>query len=164
MYSMRACGAGVSAAGCLRVHWYDKEYDAGIEPGNFFSEYNALWGLPASVRGPVFLPSQVTSASTSHILYGPKLRRSGTHIFEGIIELPKADMAGDYVFKLTTDVSAHMLIDGEVVIDNGGFHNKQTKTAHFSLKAGEQYNMEVRTRTSASQTSRIAASVAMCRV
>lgn len=152
------CAADDEQSGCVRVRWYDKVYDAGIEPGNFLSSYNEVAGLPASAGGPVFMPSQATAVSSSQIQYGPRPRRKGTYIFEGMIAL-SARMAGRYLFKLTTDSSAHMLIDGKVVIDNGGFHPKQTKTGIISLKAGEQYHMQVRTRTSAWHASSTGASV-----
>ena len=51
---------------------------------------------------------------------------------------------GDYIFRITNDDAAHLIIDDKVLIDNGGEHGPSNKWAHIKLERGKQYNMQVR--------------------
>jgi hypothetical protein len=51
--------------------------------------------------------------------------------------------AGEYVFKITSDDGSWVVLDGATLIDNGGRHGAQTRTAVFRLSRGT-HALEVR--------------------
>ncbi len=52
----------------------------------------------------------------------------------GIIKIPQD---GKYTFFLESDDGSRLLIDGKIVVDNGGLHDMQEQSDSVELKAGE---------------------------
>lgn len=53
--------------------------------------------------------------------------------FEGFLRI---DQPGDYTFFLHSDDGSRLLLDGKVIVDNGGVHPPQTKQGRAKLDAG----------------------------
>jgi hypothetical protein len=72
--------------------------------------------------------------STGPTFPGTKLDNHFAIRWKGKLKAPKD---GDYTFFLESDDGSRLLIDGKMVVDNGGLHDMQTQTGNVDLKAGE---------------------------
>ncbi len=65
---------------------------------------------------------------------GTKLDNHFAIRWTGKIKIPKTDK---YTFFLESDDGSRLLIDGKVVVDNGGLHDMQEQSGDVELKEGE---------------------------
>ena len=72
--------------------------------------------------------------STGPTFPGTKLGNHFAIRWTGKIKIPKD---GTYTFFLESDDGSRLLIDGKMVVDNGGLHDMQTQDANVDLKAGD---------------------------
>ena len=72
--------------------------------------------------------------STGPTFPGTQLTNRFAIRWTGKLEAPKD---GEYTFSLESDDGSRLLIDGKIVVDNGGLHDMQSQWGKVNLKAGE---------------------------
>jgi hypothetical protein len=72
--------------------------------------------------------------STGPTFPGTKLDNHFAIRWTGVIKVPQD---GEYTFFLESDDGSRLLIDGKLVVDNGGLHEMQEQSGKVELKAGE---------------------------
>jgi len=110
------------------------------EPG-LLGEYFALGGnledfpkLEGKKPDLKRVDKTINFRSTGPTFPGTKLDNHFAIRWTGKIKIPKD---GTYTFFLESDDGSRLLIDGKIVVDNGGLHDMQTQDGNVDLKAGE---------------------------
>eukprot|EP00892_Ulva_mutabilis_P005036 jgi/Ulvmu1/2904/UM147_0002.1 len=136
--------AGLSAVQGLYVQqecfpWY---YDHdGITRQDFYGSNSVASAAPSKcVRS--FEPSVAQRTLIGAINFKPDVRDVETRIFRGLIT-PGTCSEGVYIFRVTSDDAAHLLLDGRVAIDNGGAHGPKTVYHGRRLTKGQNVQFEV---------------------
>lgn len=132
----------MSAGNLLRQERYPSYYGWGITASNFFT--NPLISRNPDDRVAVAPPSAAKVHYTDRVHFPEQERGVETRIFTGVIEVGLSCDAGEYIFQVTSDDAAHLLIDGAVLVDVGGEHAPTSKWAKTTIQAGKPYKFEVR--------------------
>ena len=115
--------------------------DRELEPG-LVGEYFALAGAPESFPNPpaatkptvVRVDKTIDFASVSGEFYGTRLSDNFYARWTGVLRIEKA---GKTLFWTQSDDGSRLLVDGKVVVDNGGEHPMTEKTGSADLSEGD---------------------------
>jgi hypothetical protein len=118
-----------------------KAADAAAEPGlkaEYFDMENAIEDyptLPADKKPTVSrIDKQVNYESVDEKFAGTDLNVHFYVRWTGILRIPKD---GKYTLYTVSDDGSRVFIDGKQVVDNGGLHAMEEKSAEVDLKAGD---------------------------
>lgn len=131
------------AAGNYLSHSRWRTFYGDIKDGQFHD--NKIYSSSTDSDSWASWPSNSRVNILKYLRYPNKRRDPETHVFTGLIRLPKCK-AGVYKFRLTSGDAAHLVIDGNVVLDNGGIHDENAVETAIALSAAQDHEFEVRTR------------------
>ena len=117
-----------------------------LKPGLRMEEFPGYYGGKVG-ENPLSLswfndktPSSDKTVVVSTINYSKTERNDFTQIYSGIF---KPTESGVYTFKLTSDDASYLLINDEIVVDNGDLHGNRTKNGNHTVVANKEYKFEI---------------------
>jgi len=122
---------------CLPAATQDKDLEPGLV-GEYFALAAAPEGfptLPATVK-PTFVrvDKTIDFATVNGEFHGTKLAENFYARWTGVLRIEKA---GKTLFWTQSDDGSRLLVDGKVVVDNGGEHPMTEKTGSADLSEGD---------------------------